>query len=156
MRLFGLQRFRGARLLYLTTVGRKSGKVRVVPLAFVRDGEDYVVAASNGGSDWQPGWWLNLQAEPQATIELDGDDVAITASEVAEADRGELWRRLSDQLDTYDDYQRKVRRQIALVRLRAPQAPRRDCRGGPAAAPPERGSGPEGPAGAALGVGRGT
>jgi F420H(2)-dependent quinone reductase len=118
VRLFGLQRFRGARLLYLTTVGRKSGKVRTVPLAFVRDGEDYVVAASNGGSDWQPGWWLNLQAAPQATIEVDGDEVAITGSEVAAADRDELWKRLSDQLDAYDGYQQKVSRQIALVRLR--------------------------------------
>jgi deazaflavin-dependent oxidoreductase (nitroreductase family) len=117
VRLFGLRRFRGARLLYLTTVGRKSGKIRTVPLAFVPDGEDYIVAASNGGSDWQPGWWLNLRSEPRATIEVDGDEVAITASEVAEADRDELWQRLSDQLDAYDDYQRKVRRQIDLVRL---------------------------------------
>ena len=53
VRLLGLQRFRGARLLYLTTVGRKSGRSLTVPLAFVRDGEDYVVAASNGGSDWR-------------------------------------------------------------------------------------------------------
>jgi deazaflavin-dependent oxidoreductase (nitroreductase family) len=119
VRLLGLQRFRGARLLYLTTVGRKSGKARTVPLAFVRDGEDFVVAASNGGSDWQPGWWLNLQSEPQATIEVDGAEVAISASAVAADERDELWQRLSDQLDTYDDYQRKVRRQIDLVRLRA-------------------------------------
>ena len=118
VRLLGLQRFRGARLLYLTTVGRKSGKSRIVPLAFVRDGEDYVVAASNGGSDWQPAWWLNLQSEPQAKIEVDDAEVAITASVVAERDRAELWQRLSDQLDSYDGYQRKVRRQIDLVRLR--------------------------------------
>jgi deazaflavin-dependent oxidoreductase (nitroreductase family) len=118
VRLLGLQRFRGARLLYLTTIGRKSGNARTVPLAFVRDGDDYVVAASNGGSDWQPGWWLNLQSEPQATIQVDDVEVAITASAVAEGDRALLWQRLSDQLDTYDGYQRKVRRQIDLVRLR--------------------------------------
>jgi F420H(2)-dependent quinone reductase len=116
--LLGLQRFRGARLLYLTTVGRKSGKSRTVPLAFVRDGEDYVVAASNGGSDWQPGWWLNLQSEPKATIRVDEAEAAITASVVVEDDRARLWQRLSDQLDAYDGYQRKVRREIDLVRLR--------------------------------------
>ena len=118
VRLLGLQRFRGARLLYLTTVGRKSGKSRTVPLAFVRDGEDYVVAASNGGSDWQPAWWLNLQSEPQAKIQVDRAEVVIIGSAVAESDRAELWQRLSDQLDSYDGYQRKVRRQIDLVRLR--------------------------------------
>jgi deazaflavin-dependent oxidoreductase (nitroreductase family) len=118
VRLLGLRRFRGARILYLTTVGRKSGKTRTVPLAFVRDGEDYVVAASNGGSDWQPGWWLNLQAEPRATIQVDAAEVTIIASAVDDRDRAELWRRLSEQLDAYDGYQKKVRRQIALVRLR--------------------------------------
>jgi F420H(2)-dependent quinone reductase len=119
VRLLRLQRFRGARLLYLTTLGRKSGKSRTVPLAFVRDGEDYVVAASNGGSDWQPGWWLNLQSEPQATIQVDGAKVSITASAVEERDRAQLWQRLSDQLDAYDGYQQKVRRRIDLVRLRS-------------------------------------
>ena len=118
VRLLRLRRFRGGRLLYLTTVGRKSGKARTVPLVFVRDGEDYVVAASNGGSDWQPGWWLNLQSEPQAKIHVDDADVPIIASAVTESHRADLWQRLSDQLDSYDDYQRKVSRQIDLVRLR--------------------------------------
>ncbi len=123
VRRLGLQRFRGARILYLTTVGRKTGTVRTVPLAFVRDGEDYVVAASNGGSDWQPGWWLNLQTDPHATIEVDKAKVSIVASAVEEGDRAELWRRLSDQLDAYDGYQKKVRRRIELVRLRPVGAP---------------------------------
>jgi F420H(2)-dependent quinone reductase len=115
--LTGMKRFRGARLLHLTTVGRKSGTSRTVPLAFVRDDDDYVVAASNGGSDWEPAWWLNLQSEPQATIKVDGSEMAVTASAVEDADRDRLWQRLSEQLDSYDSYQSKVRRQIALVRL---------------------------------------
>ena len=118
VRLTGMKRFRGARLLHLTTVGRKSGKRRTVPLAFVRDDEDYVVAASNGGSDWEPAWWLNLQSRPQATIQVDGTELTVTASAVADDDRDRLWQRLSEQLNTYDSYQSKVRRRIALVRLR--------------------------------------
>lgn len=117
VRLTGMRRFRGARLLYLTTVGRKSGKSRTVPLAFVRD-EDYVVAASNGGSDWEPAWWLNLQSTSQATIQVDGTELTVTASAIEDEHRDRLWRQLSEQLDTYDGYQSKVRRQIALVRLR--------------------------------------
>lgn len=117
VRLTRMKRFRGAQLLYLTTVGRKSGKSRTVPLAFVRDDDDYVVAASNGGSDWEPAWWLNLQSEPEATIEVEGTKVTVTASAVGDDDRDRLWQRLSEQLDTYDGYQSKVRRRIALVRL---------------------------------------
>src|SRR3954464_2064143 len=117
VRLARMKRFRGARLLYLTAVGRKSGKSRTVPLLFVRDDEDYIVAASNGGSDWEPAWWLNLQARPEATIAVDGTEMKVTASAVEDGDRDALWRRLSEQLDSYDSYQSKVRRQIALVRL---------------------------------------
>ena len=111
----------GARLLYLTTVGRKSGKSRIVPLAFVRDdNDDYIVAASNGGSDWQPAWWLNLRSRPEATIEV--DDTKVTASAVDDKDRDRLWR-LSEQLDAYERYERKVSRQIALVRLQPVDQP---------------------------------
>jgi F420H(2)-dependent quinone reductase len=123
VRLTGMKRFRGARLLYLTTIGRKSGKSRTVPLAYVRDDDDYVVAASNGGSDWQPAWWFNLQASSQATIKVDGTDVDVTAVAVEDGDRDRLWKLLSEQLDTYDSYQSKVRRQIALVRLQPAKGP---------------------------------
>jgi F420H(2)-dependent quinone reductase len=117
LRTFGAKRVRGARILYLTTTGRKSGKARIVPLAFVRDGGDFVAAASNGGSDWEPAWWLNLQAGSGGIVEVDGQRVEVTATEVEDEDRARLWRLLSDQLDSYDGYQEKVRRRIAVVRL---------------------------------------
>ena len=112
-----LTRFRGGDLLYLTTTGRTTGERRTVPLLYVRDGEDLVVAASNGGSDWEPGWWLNLQADPRGTVEIAKREMPVTASEVDEPDRSRLWQRLNDQLDAYDGYQKSVRRRIAVVRL---------------------------------------
>ena len=117
VRLLGLKTFRGADLLYLTTTGRSSGARRTVPLAFVRDGDDLVVAASNGGSDWEPGWWLNLQTDPHGVAQIDGGIVTVIASEVDGPERSVLWDRLNAQLDTYDGYQEKVRRRIAVVRL---------------------------------------
>ena len=117
VRMLGLQRFRGGDLLYLTTTGRTSGARRTVPLLYVRDGDDYVVAASNGGADWQPGWWLNLQADPHGVAKVGSNELAVTGAEVEEPERSELWRRLGDQLDAYDGYQSKVRRRIAVVRL---------------------------------------
>ena len=77
VRALGVETFRGARLLHLTTVGRRSGQRRTVPLAFVRDGDDLVVAASNGGADWEPAWWSNLQADPRASLlVVDPDDTS--------------------------------------------------------------------------------
>jgi deazaflavin-dependent oxidoreductase (nitroreductase family) len=117
VRRLGLSRFRGGDLLYLTTTGRTSGKTRTVPLLYVRDGDDLVVAASNGGSDWEPGWWLNLQANPEGTVKVGDRELAVTGAEVEAPEREVLWARLSEQIDAYDGYQRKVRRRIAVVRL---------------------------------------
>ena len=110
-------RFRGAPVLLLTTTERQSGRRRTVPLLFVRDGDDYVVAASNGGADWEPAWWLNLQADPRGEVEVGGRRVAVRAAAVEGEERATLWKRLSEALDVYDGYQAKVRRQIAVVRL---------------------------------------
>src|SRR5262249_9754862 len=60
----------GRNMLILTTVGRKSGRVRSTPLFFVRDGADYVVVASNGGEDRHPGWWHNIRSDPNVTIQV--------------------------------------------------------------------------------------
>ncbi len=117
VRALGLRSFRGGQLLHLTTVGRRSGKERTVPLLFVRDGSDYVVAASNGGADWEPAWWLNLQAAPHGTVTVGKERVEVTGAAVDDADRERLWKQLSDRLDAYDGYQEKVRRRIQLVRL---------------------------------------
>jgi deazaflavin-dependent oxidoreductase (nitroreductase family) len=113
-----LNRFRGGQLLYLTTTGRKSGATRTVPLLYIRDGDCYIVAASNGGSDWEPGWWLNLRSDPRATVEVDGERISIHADEVDGDDRDRLWARLNEQLSDYAKYQAKVRRRIAVVELR--------------------------------------
>src|SRR6266516_1037664 len=62
--------FKGARLLLLTTTGAKSGKQRVNPLAFTRDGDNFVVIASKGGSPTHPDWYRNLVANPNVTVEV--------------------------------------------------------------------------------------
>jgi deazaflavin-dependent oxidoreductase (nitroreductase family) len=110
-------RFRGGDVVLLTHRGRRSGKQFTTPLLHVKDGEDVVVAASNGGIDTEPQWWLNLQADPRAETEIRGLRTAVVAAPVEEADRDRLWRALMDKCPTYDDYQAKVRRRIALVRL---------------------------------------
>ncbi len=70
---------RGMPLLILTTIGRKSGKVRETPIMYMRDGKHFVVFASNAGRDSQPGWYVNLRAHPQATIEIPGTRLRVDA-----------------------------------------------------------------------------
>ena len=110
-------RFRGGDVVLLSHRGRRSGRTFTTPLLHVRDGDDLVVAASNGGVDAEPQWWLNLQADPHGEVEVRGRRWAVVATQVDEADRARLWRALMDRTPTYDAYQAKVRRRIALVRL---------------------------------------
>jgi F420H(2)-dependent quinone reductase len=109
--------FRGGDLLLLSHTGRTSGRIYTTPTLFVRDGDDYVVAASNGGIDREPQWWLNLKADPRGAVEVGGRRTEVVGSQVSEADRGRLWDALMAKCPTYDDYQASVSRRIALVRL---------------------------------------
>ena len=61
------------RLVLLTTTGRRSGEPRTTPLMFDRDGDDVLVIASNVGAPRHPDWYLNLEADPRVTVELDDD-----------------------------------------------------------------------------------
>jgi F420H(2)-dependent quinone reductase len=117
VRALGLRRFRGADLLYLTTTGRKSGKSRTTPLLYLHDGDRWLVVASNGGADWEPGWWLNLQAGSPATVEVNGERTAVAGVEITGPERETLWRRMNQQVFDYESYQRKVSRRLAVVAL---------------------------------------
>ena len=73
------------------------------PLLHVRDGDDVVVAASNGGIDSEPQWWLNLQADPARRDGDRGRRTAVVAAPVEDGDRDRLWQALMDKCPTYDD-----------------------------------------------------
>ena len=112
-------RFPGGRtFLLLTTTGRKSGKQRTVPLSFVRDGENYVVVGSNGGADWPPRWWLNLQSNPSALIQVGTERRRVTAEKASDVDRNRLWPELLKVHAGYDDYARNTAREIPVVLLK--------------------------------------
>jgi deazaflavin-dependent oxidoreductase (nitroreductase family) len=112
-------RFRGGDVLLLTHRGRRTGRLFTTPLLHVRDGADLVVAASNGGIDREPQWWLNLQADPHAEVEVRGRRFAVVAGRAEGAERDRLWRLLPRlRFGGYDAYQAKVSREIAVVRLR--------------------------------------
>jgi deazaflavin-dependent oxidoreductase (nitroreductase family) len=83
-------------MLRLTTVGRRTGNRRVAILGYIEDGANLVVPAMNGWADPEPAWWLNLQAHPEATVELPDGSRDVTARPAAGEERERLWRRLVD------------------------------------------------------------
>ena len=117
VRRLRLRRFRGGDLLFLTTTGRKTGKPRTAPLLHLVDGDRWIVVASNGGADWEPGWWLNLRAGSPGTLEVDGKSVRVTGTELTGPERDRTWRLLNERVFDYNSYQAKVSRQLAVVAL---------------------------------------
>jgi deazaflavin-dependent oxidoreductase (nitroreductase family) len=109
--------FRGFKILLLTTVGRKTGLKRIVPLGYIMDGDAYVIIASNAGKESHPAWYLNLNTNSQAEIQV-GDKVMTVHAETAAGEyRTKLWEQLLREAPAYGDY--KTRREIPLVVLRA-------------------------------------
>jgi deazaflavin-dependent oxidoreductase (nitroreductase family) len=81
-------------MLRLTTVGRRTGKERVAILGYLEVGADLVTPAMNGWADPEPAWWLNLQANPDATVELPDGPRHVTARAANAEERRRLWAML--------------------------------------------------------------
>ena len=107
----------GMPVLLLTTRGRRTGKLRTVPLTYLRDGVDLVVVGSFGGSDRAPAWWLNLEHDPRAAVQLDSVTIAISARTAAASERERLWPMVIGVNPGYGRYQSRTRRQIPIVLL---------------------------------------
>ncbi len=103
--------------LLLTTTGRRSGTERTVPLAYIADGPNYVVVASNGGADRDPAWWLNLRAQPRATVQIGRDTRPVAARLATPAERSRLWPTLKAGNPFYARYEQITAREIPVVIL---------------------------------------
>ncbi|HEX5699737.1 MAG TPA: nitroreductase family deazaflavin-dependent oxidoreductase [Rubrobacter sp.] len=115
-KLFG--RMGKSPILLLSTVGRKSGKKRTSPLLYAMDGEDFIIIASKGGAATHPAWYLNLKANPEATVEIGDLEVRVEAEVSDPEDKARLWQKMVEMYPAYDDYQRKTEREIPLLVLR--------------------------------------
>ncbi len=111
-------RMAGLKVLLLTTTGRKSGRQRTTTLGFLEEDGDYVVIASNGGSDQNPGWYYNLIANPRVTIQVHDKVMPVTAAVADAAERARLWQKLLQVAPGYQDYEKRTTREIPLVLLR--------------------------------------
>lgn len=108
----------GVPSLLLTTVGRKSGEPRTVALAYMPDGNDYVIVASNGGADRHPAWWLNLEKAPRARVQVGRDTAEVVAVRAEGKERARLWSKLTAVNPFFSRYEKITRREIPIVILR--------------------------------------
>lgn len=104
-------------VLLLTTTGRKTGKKRVSPLLYLEDGENLVVVASNGGAPKHPAWWLNLEANPEAMVEIGRRKLRVYAKRASPEEKERLWPRLVAMYPDYESYRRRTEREILVVFL---------------------------------------
>jgi deazaflavin-dependent oxidoreductase (nitroreductase family) len=110
-------RTRGGPVLLLSSVGRKTGQARITPLIYFPDGNTYVIAGSNGGRPFHPGWYYNLRSTPTATIEIGHKQLRVKAKKAEGAERDRLWHLVIRTLPFYADYQTKAHREIPLMIL---------------------------------------
>jgi deazaflavin-dependent oxidoreductase (nitroreductase family) len=112
-----LGRFKGAPVLLLNHVGRRSGKSRTTPLLYLEDGENLAVVASKGGSHTHPVWWLNLRAHPETTVEVGSEKRSVRAHQASPEEKQRLWPRLVEMWPDYASYQERTDREIPVIVL---------------------------------------
>jgi deazaflavin-dependent oxidoreductase (nitroreductase family) len=107
----------GTTILLLHTVGRKSGEERIHPLIY-REWEDvYLVVASKGGDPNPPEWYLNLQENPDVTVQIKDEKFKATARTATPSEKPAMWQHMLDVWPDYSNYQKKTDRNIPVVVL---------------------------------------
>ncbi len=116
---FGLRAAKTGRwgMLCLRTVGRRTGEERKAILGYFEEGPDLVTMAMNGWADPEPAWWLNLQAHPDATVDLPGGSRAVHARAANPDERPRLWARWATYDKDLDAFAARRSRETAVVIL---------------------------------------
>jgi deazaflavin-dependent oxidoreductase (nitroreductase family) len=109
--------FEGAPLLILHTVGAKSGEERESPMMYLADGDRYLVFASKAGADTNPAWYHNLLADPEVSIEVGDETIAVTAAPLPREERDHFYAIQAERYPGFADYERKTDRVIPVVAL---------------------------------------
>ncbi len=107
----------GKSFLILTTTGRKSGLERDTPLFFFPDEGNFIIIASNGGAPKHPTWWLNLQSNPHAKVQIRSRVIPVTARKANEEESKRLWAIIGEKYKNFVEYQQRTSREIPIVIL---------------------------------------
>jgi deazaflavin-dependent oxidoreductase (nitroreductase family) len=104
-------------MLRLETIGRRSGQPRVAIVGYLEDGPNLVTLAMNGWAEAEPAWWLNLQAQPDTTVELKDGVRAVHGRAAEGEERDRLWARWGEFSEDYDGWAAMRSAQTAVVVL---------------------------------------
>lgn len=107
----------GKSFLILTTVGRKSGKERDTPLFYFTDGDRFIIIGSNGGAPKHPIWWLNLQANPRAKVQVKKRIIPVTAKRADPKESERFWSIIASKYQNFVEYQKRTTREIPIIIL---------------------------------------
>ena len=109
--------FRGVPTLLLTTIGRKSGEGRLIPLIYGEDNGTYIVVGSKGGHALHPSWYENLVAYADVKVQVKADRFSARASTASGEERNRLWALMANIWEGYNEYQERTVREIPVVVL---------------------------------------
>jgi deazaflavin-dependent oxidoreductase (nitroreductase family) len=109
--------FEGMPIVLLHHTGAKSGTARVNPLAYLKDGDRYVVFASKGGAPTNPDWYHNLKANPAVAIEVGTETLPVIASEATGEERERLYSTQAELVPQFAEYAQKTDRVIPVIVL---------------------------------------
>ena len=104
-------------ILLLDHVGKRSGARRTSPLVYTEHGDDMLLVASRGGSDKHPGWFHNLSANPETTVQVGRRRLDVTARVASPDERARLWPLLTEANPDYAAYQERTERDIPVIVL---------------------------------------
>jgi deazaflavin-dependent oxidoreductase (nitroreductase family) len=106
-----------APVLLLTTTGRKSGEPRTCPVVYLEDDGRWVIINTNAGNEKVPAWSLNLRADPDAEVEVGRTKRRVRARIAEGEERADLWRQHNVQYSGFDEYEKRLDRDIAVFVL---------------------------------------
>ena len=109
--------FAGKPVLLLHHTGAKSGTVRVNPLMYRKEGDNYAIFASKGGTPKNPDWFHNLKANPDAKVEVGNESLDVTARVADPEEREAIYKRQAEEYPQYGEYQQQTRRTIPVIVL---------------------------------------
>ena len=109
--------FSSMKLLLLHSIGAKSGKLFIKPLAYTKDGDNFVIVASKGGAPTNPDWYHNLLANPEITIEVDDEKLSVMAKLADGEERERLFSQHANHYPGFKDYKTKTTRVLPVFVL---------------------------------------
>lgn len=109
--------FAGKPVLLLHHTGARSGTLRVNPLMYRKESDNYVVFASKGGAARHPDWFHNLKANPDAKVEVGNDSLEVTARIADPEERDTLYAKQAEEYPQFGEYQQQTSRTIPVIVL---------------------------------------